>query len=145
MQPIILAALIAINTGLYELPPAVYTSGVEGAKQAALEAEEYLVRVRGHVEDAHERGEMSPDVWEDYEFLDEAAGHYQHLFVMSVLFYEEAPVEDPYGQMVTRASQEMISRIMLIQSLLMGAGIETPETPEGLFVRADSPMGWNDG
>lgn len=137
----ILAAVIAFNVGVYELPPVYYTSGVEGAKQAAWEVEEYLATVREVVEDANVRGQISTDVWEEYDFLDKSANHYHHLFVMSVLFYGEAPVEYPYGQLVTKSSYEMIVRLTLLQRLLMTEGIEIPEPPKGLFVKAGGQWG----
>ena len=137
----ILAAVIAFNVGVYELPPVYYTSGVEGAKQAAWDVEEYLATVREVVEDANVRGQISTDVWKEYDFLDKSANHYQHLFVMSVLFYGEAPVEYPYGQLVTKSSYEMIVRLTLLQRLLMTEGIEIPEPPKGLFVKAGGQWG----
>lgn len=131
---LVLATLMALNLGLYELPRVEHTSGVAGAKQAAHDVEIYLGRVREAVEDAHIAGNISVEGWDEYLFLDEHAMHYQHLFVMSVLFYEEAPVEDPYGLMVTKSAEQMIRRIMLVQRLLLREGVEIPEPEEKLFV-----------
>lgn len=133
---LVLATLITLNLGLYELPRVEYTSGVEGAKQAAHDVEMYLDRVREAVEDAHIGHKISAEGWDEYKFLDGCAAHYHHLFVMSVLFYEEAPVEDPYGQLVTKASQEMVIRLVLIKRLLFREGIEIPEAVEKLLVSA---------
>ncbi|MFQ5863080.1 MAG: hypothetical protein ACE5IC_08140 [Candidatus Brocadiales bacterium] len=135
---LILSALIALNLGLYELPPVVYRSGVEGAKQAAFDTEEYLVRARKAAEDAYVKGDISTEVWEEYDFLDKSATHYQHLFVMSVLFYEEAPVEDPYGRLVTKSSMEMIKRLTLIKRLIASEGIIVPAPMGKLVVSACS-------
>ncbi len=137
----ILAAVIALNVGVYELPPVYYTSGVEGAKQAAWDVEEYLATVREVMEDAYVGEQISTDVWEEYDFLDKSTNHYHHLFVMSVLFYGEAPVEDPYGHLVTKSSYEMIVRLTLIQRLLMTEGIEISESLKGLFVKAGGQWG----
>lgn len=131
---LVLATLITLNLGLYELPRVEYTSGVEGAKQAAHDVEMYLDRVREAVEDAHIAGNISAEGWDEYQFLSEHANHHQHLFVMAILFYEEAPVEDPYGQLVTKASYEMVLRLMLVQRLLLREGIEIPAPMEKLVV-----------
>ncbi len=131
---IILSTLLVLSLGLYELPPVIYTSGVEGAKQAASDTEEYLERVREAVEDAYIRGDISTEVWDEYSFLDESVTHYHHLFVMSVLFYEEAPIEDPYGRLVTKSSMEMVKRLILIKRLVEKEGIEVLAPVEGLSV-----------
>ncbi|MEE9487276.1 MAG: hypothetical protein V3W00_01040 [Candidatus Brocadiales bacterium] len=127
---LLIAAFIALNMGLYELPRVEYTHGVAGARQAAWDVELYLDRAREAVGDAYVRHNISAEVLHDYEYLDENVRHYQHLFVMTVLFYDEAPIEDPYGLMVTKASEEMLKRLALLDNLLFFQGVEIPEPPE---------------
>ncbi len=133
---LILSAVIALNIGLYELPPVDYTSGVAGAKKSAWDVEEYLGRATEAVENAYEGGDVSTEVLEEYDFLARSTEHYHHLFVMSILFYEEAPVEDSYGQIVTKSSEEMVKRLVLLQRLLFSEGIEIPEITPEFFVHA---------
>lgn len=133
---LIMSALMALSVGLYELPPVTYTSGVEGAKQAAFEVENYLGRVREIARDAHMWGDISDQVWAEYDFLDKNACHYHHLFVMSILFYEEAPVEDPYGRLVTKASFEMAKRLILIKAFMEREGLDILIPKVNLFVNA---------
>ena len=132
---LLLAAMIALNIGLYELPRIESTQGVAGAKLVALDVELYLDRAREAVGDAYVRHDISALVLHDYEYLDEDTRHYQHLFAMTVLFYDEAPIEDPYGLMVTEASREMFKRLLLLNSMLFFEGIEIPEQPR-TFVAA---------
>ncbi|MCP4365632.1 MAG: hypothetical protein GY800_10090 [Planctomycetes bacterium] len=127
---VLIATLIALNMGLYELPRVEHTQGVEGARQAAWDVELYLDRAREAVGDAYVRHDISAEVLHNYEYLDENTCHYQHLFVMAVLFYDEAPIEDPYGLMVTKASEEMLKRLVLLDGLLFFHGVEIPEPPE---------------
>ncbi len=127
---LLIAALIALNMGLYELPRVEHTQGVAGARQAAWDVELYLDRAREAVGDAYVKRHITAEVLHDYGRLDEEACHYQHLFVMTVLFYDEAPIEDPYGHMVTKASEEMLKRLVLLDSLLLFQGVEIPEPPE---------------
>lgn len=138
---LILSLLIALNIGLYELPRVTYKSGVEGAKQTALDVEEYLFKVREAVEDAYLRGSISTEVMEDYDFLDKSAMHYHHLFVMSVLFYEEAPVEVPYGKLVTKFSMDMVKRLVLIKKLITEEGIDISVPPSGELVVSAHSLG----
>ncbi len=127
---VLIAAFIALNMGLYELPRVEYTHCVAGARQAAWDVELYLDRAREAVGDAYVKHHISAEVLHDYGRLDEEACHYQHLFVMTILFYDEAPIEDPYGRMVTKASEEMLKRLVLLDSLLLFRGVEIPEPPE---------------
>ncbi len=127
---VLIAAFIALNMGLYELPRVEHTQGVEGARQAAWDVELYLDRAREAVGDAYVKRHITAEVLHDYERLDEETCHYQHLFVMTVLFYDEAPIEDPYGRMVTKASEEMLKRLVLMDNLLFFQGVEIPEQPE---------------
>jgi len=136
---LMLATLIALSLGLYELPRVEYTSGVAGAKQAAYDVEMYLDRAREAVEDVHIWGKISAEVWDEYKYLDECTVHSQHLFVMSVLFYDETPIENPYGQFVTQSSYEMVTKLLELQRLLFREGIEVPRPAEGLLASAHQP------
>lgn len=136
---LMLVTLIALSLGLYELPRVEYTSGVAGAKQAAYDVEMYLDRAREAVEDVHIWGKISAEVWDEYKSLDECTAHSQHLFVMSVLFYDEAPIENPYGQFVTQSSYEMVTKLLELQRLLFREGIEVPRPAEGLLASAHQP------
>ena len=136
---LMLATLIALSLGLYELPRVEYTSGVAGAKQAAYDVEMYLDRAREAVEDVHIWGKISAEVWDEYKSLDECTVHSQHLFVMSVLFYDEAPIENPHGQFVTQSSYEMVTKLLELQRLLFREGIEVPRPAEGLLASAHQP------
>ena len=133
---VLIAAFIALNMGLYELPRVEYTHGVAGARQAAWDVELYLDRAREAVGDAYVKHHISAEVLHDYGRLDEEACHYQHLFVMTVLFYDEAPIEDPYGRMVTKASEEMLKRLVLLDRLLLFQGVEIPGPPESYVTAA---------
>ena len=136
---LMLATLIALSLGLYELPRVEYTSGVAGAKQAAYDVEMYLDRAREAGEDVHIWGKISAEVWDEYKSLDEYTVHSQHLFVMSVLFYDETPIENPYGQFVTQSSYEMVTKLLELQRLLFREGIEVPRPAEGLLASAHQP------
>jgi hypothetical protein len=136
---LMLITLIALSLGLYELPRVEYTSGVAGAKQAAYDVEMYLDRAREAVEDVHIWGKISAEVWDEYKSLDECTVHFQHLFVMSVLFYDETPIENPYGQFVTQSSYEMVTKLLELQRLLFREGIEVPRPAEGLLASAHQP------
>ncbi len=137
---LLIASLIALNIGLYELPRAEYTHGVAGARQAAWDVELYLDRATEAVGDAYVRHDISAEVLHEYEYLDGNTRHYQHLFVMTVLFYDEAPIEDPYGLMVTKASEEMLKRLALLDGLLFFHGVEIPEPPAQYV--ADASFSW---
>lgn len=130
-----LKIFLSIVLALY-LPLAVGPrSPVEAAKEAALCTEDLLQTVNQQVEAAYRKGDIGEEQWQEYLSIHSTATGFVHLFIMAVLYYEDAP-NDTQGQLVSWFARDVVRQILLIESFCSQNGIEFAPQVHGEAVSA---------